>query len=353
MFLRLYSVRNSCVRWYCANSYNTTNRSFLKVKPTSKSYLFSTTPTKLLRGRYKNNKNIQSLEPHFEGLVVESEHVELSRLWKPFLFTIAFSSSSLVCAAIWQYENLRARGKLGYHNSTRWLQGTTKKVGKWRNDFNRWYSRLSESEKVFIPICLLNVLVFLAWRVPKFQPTMVKYFCSNPAGSALCWPMVLCTFSHYSALHLFTNMYVLHSFSSGTITNMGKEQFVGFYMTAGVISSFISSLHKVVVNRPGLSLGASGAIMAVLGYMCTRYPEQELSIIFLPFLTFKAATAIKVIMGIDLFGILMGWKFVDHAAHLGGATFGIFWSHWGTYHIWQKREPLLQYWHSIRGPPQK
>lgn len=37
---------------------------------------------------------------------------------------------------------------------------------------------------------------------------------------------------------------------------MGKEQFVGFYMTAGVISSFISSLHKVVVNRPGLSLGA-------------------------------------------------------------------------------------------------
>lgn len=78
-------------RWYCANSYNTTNRSFLKVKPTSKSYLFSTTPTKLLRGRYKNNKNIQSLEPHFEGLVVESEHVELSRLWKPFLFTIAVS----------------------------------------------------------------------------------------------------------------------------------------------------------------------------------------------------------------------------------------------------------------------
>lgn len=36
--------------------------------------------------------------------------------------------------------------------------------------------------------------------------------------------------------------------------------------------------------------------MAVLGYMCTRYPEQELSIIFLPFLTFKAATVSIILL---------------------------------------------------------
>jgi hypothetical protein len=33
--------------------------------------------------------------------------------------------------------------------------------------------------------------------------------------------------------------------------------------------------------------------------------------------------AIKVIMGIDAAGVVMGWKLFDHAAHLGGALFGM------------------------------
>lgn len=33
--------------------------------------------------------------------------------------------------------------------------------------------------------------------------------------------------------------------------------------------------------------------------------------------------AIKVIMSVDLAGVVFGWKFFDHAAHLGGALFGM------------------------------
>jgi rhomboid-like protein len=33
--------------------------------------------------------------------------------------------------------------------------------------------------------------------------------------------------------------------------------------------------------------------------------------------------AIKVIMSIDAAGVLLGWKFFDHAAHLGGAACGM------------------------------
>jgi len=28
-------------------------------------------------------------------------------------------------------------------------------------------------------------------------------------------------------------------------------------------------------------------------------------------------------MGIDFAGVVLGWKFFDHAAHLGGAMFGM------------------------------
>lgn len=63
--------------------------------------------------------------------------------------------------------------------------------------------------------------------------------------------------------------------------------------------------------------------MAVLAYVCVQYPETKLSILFLPQVQFAASSAIQVIMGIDLAGILLGWKFFDHAAHLGGAAFGM------------------------------
>lgn len=67
----------------------------------------------------------------------------------------------------------------------------------------------------------------------------------------------------------------------------------------------------------------SGAVMAVLGYVCTQFPDNQISIIFLPWFHFSAETGIKAIMALDLAGCLLGWKLFDHAAHLGGALFGM------------------------------
>lgn len=67
----------------------------------------------------------------------------------------------------------------------------------------------------------------------------------------------------------------------------------------------------------------SGAILGILAYVCTRYPETELQIMFLPMFTFSAENAIKTIIVFDILGCILGWKFFDHAAHLGGALFGM------------------------------
>ncbi|XP_075235527.1 presenilins-associated rhomboid-like protein, mitochondrial [Lycorma delicatula] len=63
--------------------------------------------------------------------------------------------------------------------------------------------------------------------------------------------------------------------------------------------------------------------MAIIGYVCTAYPDTEMSLIFLPFVHFKAHHAIKAIMTLDAAGILFKWQFLDHAAHLGGAIIGM------------------------------
>lgn len=317
---------------------------------------FKTTPNNVSRWPHSksNQNNGVFKKPNItpvNNIQIDNAHVFHSRrLWKPFLFTVGVTATSFTCAAVWQYENVRAKTRTIIEKPWTWYndRNSTRKKGRWRQELNNLWNSLTEGQKIFAPICLFNCLVFLAWRIPSWQPAMMKYFCSNLASSTLCWPMVLSTFSHYSALHLAANMFVLHSFSSGAVHTLGKEQFLGLYMSAGVISSFTSYLYKFASKTPGLSLGASGAIMAILAYVCTQYPDTQLEIIFLPFIKFKAEMGIKALIALDTAGVLFGWKFFDHAAHLGGALFGIFWSYWGNMLVWRHREPVIRLWHDLR-----
>lgn len=40
------------------------------------------------------------------------------------------------------------------------------------------------------------------------------------------------------------------------MASLGKEQFLGLYMSGGVISSMSSYFHKTLTKKPGFSLGA-------------------------------------------------------------------------------------------------
>ncbi|XP_055639803.1 presenilins-associated rhomboid-like protein, mitochondrial [Toxorhynchites rutilus septentrionalis] len=301
----------------------------------------------------------QTIVPSDVKGIIDSGYIDPSKLWRSVVFTVAFSTGSFVGVTIWEYETVRSRAinalrsKLNLNWFKEKVNSSRQEVDLWRKDINSWWNRLTPGERIFAPICALNVIVFGLWRLPRLQPMMIRYFASNPAAKAVCWPMFLSTFSHYSLFHIAANMYVLHSFSHAAVATLGREQFLGLYLSAGVIASFASHLFKTVMAQPGLSLGASGAIMAILAYVCTVYPDTQLSIVFLPMFTFSAGAAIKVIMGIDLAGVVLGWKIFDHAAHLGGAVFGMFWAYYGSQRIWPLREHFVGYWHELRGPPKK
>ncbi|XP_075709654.1 presenilin-associated rhomboid-like protein, mitochondrial isoform X1 [Rhinoderma darwinii] len=276
----------------------------------------------------------------------------LKKLYKPFLFTIGFSGCSFGAAAIWQYESLKNRMK-NYLDDIRadWLEKRSAKHGDFRKQVNQWWNSLSDGQKTVSGIIAANVLVFCLWRVPNLQRMMVRYFTSNPASQNLCLPMILSTFSHFSLFHMAANMYVLWTFSSSIVSILGQEQFLALYMSAGVVSTFASYVCKAAAGRFGPSLGASGAIMTILAVVCSKMPEAKLAIIFLPMFTFTAGNALKVILALDSMGLVLGWKFFDHAAHLGGALFGIWYALYGHELIWKKREPLVKMWHEFRSNP--
>uniref|UniRef100_W5KW82 rhomboid protease n=1 Tax=Astyanax mexicanus TaxID=7994 RepID=W5KW82_ASTMX len=292
----------------------------------------------------------KDMAPQVEPPTPHQPDRSFGRLVKPLVFTVGFTGCSFGGAAIWQYESLKSRVQ-SYFDEVRtdWLDKLRpQKHGDFRKEINQWWNSLSEGQKYVTGIIATNVLVFCCWRVPSLQRSMLKYFTSNPASKTLCWPMLLSTFSHYSLFHMAANMYVLWSFSSSIVNIMGKEQFLAMYLSAGVISSFVSYVCKTATGRLGPSLGASGAIMTVLAAVCTKMPEAKLAIIFLPMYTFTAGNALKVIVAMDTAGLIMGWRFFDHAAHLGGALFGIWYVLYGHELIWKNREPLVKMWHNLR-----
>ena len=270
-----------------------------------------------------------------------------SDLLRPGLFTVLFTGGSVAGCAVWQYENMRRRAR----EARRWVFGQLggqRKAGAWRENLRQWWAGLSDGERLFWPICGANILVFTGWRIPALQPFMTKWFLCGPAGPARCLPMLLSAFSHYAPLHLACNMYVLHSFISPSVKLLGPEQFLAVYLSSAVVSSYCSMVYKVVTRSSGLSLGASGAIFCVLGMFGSFMPDVQLSILFLPMFTFSAAVGIKGMMVVDTVGLVLRWRFLDHAAHLGGMVSGVAWAYGGTSEVWGRREGLVRLWHNLR-----
>ncbi|XP_054483167.1 presenilins-associated rhomboid-like protein, mitochondrial [Anoplopoma fimbria] len=288
--------------------------------------------------------------PHMEHQAPPSSPRSFSRLLRPLVFTVGFTGCSFGSAAIWQYESLKFRVQ-SYFDEVRadWLEKLRpQKRGDFRKEINQWWNSLSEGQRTVTGIIAANAIVFCCWRIPSLQRSMIKYFTSNPASNSVCSPMLLSTFSHFSFFHMAANMYVLWSFSSSAVSMLGREQFMAVYLSAGVVSTFFSYVCKTATGRFGPSLGASGAIMTVLAAVCTKMPEAKLAIIFLPMFTFTAANALKAIIAMDTAGVVMGWKFFDHAAHLGGALFGVWYIMFGHELIWKNREPFVKLWHDLR-----
>ncbi|XP_029929632.1 presenilin-associated rhomboid-like protein A, mitochondrial [Myripristis murdjan] len=287
-------------------------------------------------------------------------------LFRPLMFTVGFTGCSFGAAAILQYESLKSRVQTAKEEakSEKLIQGS-QDMAYWHNWWNQltdfqkqiillmsmvddFWSSLTEGQRTVTGIIAINAVVLCCWRIPSMQRSMIKYFTSNPASKTQCLPMVLSSFSHYSIIHMVANMYVLWTFSSSIVSLLGREQFLAVYLSAGVISTMVSYMCKTATGRLHPSLGASGAVMTVLAAVCAKVPEAKLGIILLPMVTFTAGNALKALVAIDTAGLILGWRLLDHAAHLGGALFGVWYVAYGHKLIWRKREPLVKLWHNIR-----
>jgi len=59
------------------------------------------------------------------------------------------------------------------------------------------------------------------------------------------------------------------------------------------------------------------------------------------------------LLSFDFNGILLGWRLFDHAAHLGGAVFGLWYAYGGAKYIVMIQKHLIQKWRRIRDDYEK
>jgi membrane associated rhomboid family serine protease len=216
---------------------------------------------------------------------------------------------------------------------------------------------------VTITLILANVVVFflqlrgggsilegpttqavIDWGVIPYEVTHLGDECGISGSDVVCggdrgdqpptWATVFSSmFMHGGILHIGGNMLFLWIFGNNVEDAMGPVRFIVFYLLGGIAAVALQTAVDPDAAVP--SIGASGAVAAVLGGYLLLYPRAKvLTLVFLfVFFAFIQLPALlflliwfaqQALFGIaDLTNPTGGGGGVAYFAHIGGFVFGL------------------------------
>lgn len=142
--------------------------------------------------------------------------------------------------------------------------------------------------------------------------------------------LVTSMFMHGGWLHIIGNMTYLWAFGREIEDAMGSAKFAVFYLVGGVVAMSAQILGDPLSRIP--SLGASGAIAAVMGAFIITFPRDQIRT-FLFFIIFFRVTFIPAVFVIGFWFLMQVLNLgsvahvktggVAYLAHVGGFLFGV------------------------------
>ena len=200
------------------------------------------------------------------------------------------------------------------------------------NFINRAYSRfilLNIAEKLIVINILfftfpylINGIIFLFGQQALINLNFLKL---SPEFSKIIvqpWSIVTYSFIHGGFGHILWNMLLLY-FSSQFFFNLfSKQKFINTYFLGVILGGilFVFSYHIFPVFK-GLNvnlIGSSAGVMAVIIFICTYTPDQEIRILFF---NLKLKYIGIILITINVIQLPSG-NAGGNIAHLGGALFG-------------------------------
>ena len=200
-------------------------------------------------------------------------------------------------------------------------------------------------------LIIINILVFFGTYVAKgYGVDLAEYLGLHffLADNFNVGQLITYMFMHANFSHLFFNMFAVWMFGRILEQAWGSKRFLTYYIVCGIGAGLIQELVQFIeyetvfagYDRVQLmngvipmqtflnmmnTVGASGAVYAILLGFGMQYPNQEIFIFPLP-LPIKAK---YFVAGYAILELVMGLSNnvhdnVAHFAHLGGMIFGIF-----------------------------
>ncbi len=133
-------------------------------------------------------------------------------------------------------------------------------------------------------------------------------------------------FIHADYMHLFFNMFSLYAIGSSLENifmmvhgDMGKFYFLALYI-GGMVLADVTTFFKYKNDINYNSLGASGAVSAIIFSFVMIAPTQTLSINFIPMPAFLFGI---LYLGISYYQARRSTDNINHDAHFYGAVFGM------------------------------
>jgi membrane associated rhomboid family serine protease len=219
----------------------------------------------------------------------------------------------------------------------------------------------------------INILLFVGQLITKPTPDEFRNLHQNgleigekaspwgPISDALIldtakvshgqvWRLLTYAFLHSPAtwMHIFFNMLFLWWFGSEIEELYGSKEFLAFYLVSAVIGGLAFQAQAMIQNAPMLSVGASGAVTAVLVLYAFHFPHATILLFFVVPVPIWLFVIFQV--GQDALQLLGRTQTETAVAvHLGGAGFAALYYkfHWHVTSLWRS----AQAWRRERAKP--
>ena len=170
---------------------------------------------------------------------------------------------------------------------------------------------------------ILGLTVLVSFLALRTSPSMLQRNLLRPywlVRKRNYDTLVTCGFIHGDFGHLFFNMLTLYFFGAGLEHRIGTTRFIALYFLGLVISS-VGTVIKRRKDPNYASLGASGAILAVLFAFIVYYPTSNIYVYFA--LPVPAVLYAVGYLAYTLWASKNGRDHINHDAHLDGALTGL------------------------------
>lgn len=180
-----------------------------------------------------------------------------------------------------------------------------------------------------------NVVVFILQWLSGSQNESITYqyalipanFLSAPGNFGNVMDIFTSMFMHAGILHLAGNMLYLWIFGDNVEDRFGHIRYLLFYLAGGVIATFAHIFTNPASTLP--TVGASGAIAAVLGAYLVLYPSSRI-VTFIPIGFFLQLRLVPAAMVLVVWFVL---QLFNGVLSLGQSDVGgtAFWAHIGGF----------------------